>query len=345
MPCMIPRKSNKQINLPPEVETLLNYYAHVLRHIDAGKTKAYTALRNSYLKVIQDKDVIIGVYGRPKMGKSTLLNTILGEAILPVGPDPTTGSVIDIKRRDRDDYELICTVSQRGSILIHLPTVKAVRDYLTMHGSQQNPFDYIGISGPFPHAMPFMKNNYILRDTPGFERLYAEQVSNERLEEDTQKTIASLDEPDVYLFCLEAATCENGADLDLYNEYFRSRFCVHVLTKVEDVSDKDLIDLKNRFKQKFQLLPSDFDSKPLVCTGISNRTENDGDSFLNIGKEKLGDYVSKYLSPEDILARVLAICRFIIKHPEKSGASVVPQVHIEKLKFHIEKHFKYYEST
>ena len=333
------------MELSPEIETLHNLCARVLRHIDAsrgyGMTKAYTALLSSYRKLIQGEDVIIGVYGRPKMGKSTLLNTILGESILPVGVIPTTGSVIDIKRRNTSDYEVISTVSQSedGPIPIHLPTAKDVRDYLVRHGSQKDPFASIEISGPFPNAMSFMKNNHILRDTPGFERLSEEQVSSKRLEEDTKKTIASLDEPDVYLFCVSAETPCNTGDLSLYNEYFRSRFCVHVMTHAEDIPDKSLIKLKNEFNQRFLLQPSDFDSKPLVCTGIRNRAESDDDTFLDFGKENLEEAVSKYLSPKDIQARILAICRFILEYPEKTGASVAPRVHLSALKSHIEKHF------
>ena len=333
------------MELSPEIETLHNLYARVLRHIDAGRgngmTKAYTALLSSHRKLIQGEDVIIGVYGRPKMGKSTLLNTILGESILPVGVIPTTGSVIDIKRSDESDYKLISTVSQSedDAIPIHLPTAKDVRDYLVRHGSQKDPFSSIEISGPFPNAMSFMKNNYVLRDTPGFERLSKEQVSSERLEEDTKKTIASLDEPDVYLFCVSAETPCNTGDLSLYNEYFRSRFCVHVMTHSEDIPDKSLIKLKNEFNQRFLLRPSDFDSKPLVCTGIRNRAESDDDTFLDFGKENLEEAVSKYLSPEDILTRILAICRFIIEYPEKTGASVVPKVHLSALATHIKKYF------
>lgn len=333
-------KSDKQVEIDPKVETLLNLYARVLRHINAGNgmIRAYTDLLSSYRRLKQDADVIIGVYGCPKMGKSTLLNTILGEAILPVGVIPTTGSVIDIKRReDKSDYELICTVGQSEKIptLIHLPSVKDVRDYLTKHGSQQDPFDSIEISGPFPHAMSFVKSNYILRDTPGFERLSEGQVSSERLEEDTRKAIASLDEPDVYLFCVSAESPGCSGDLAMYDKYFRSRFCVHVMTHVEDIPDKSLIKLKNDFNQSFRLLPSDFDPKPLVCTGIRNRAESAGDSFLDIGRDALVEAVSKYLSPEDILTRILAICHFILAYPEKSGASSVPKVHLSALETHI----------
>ena len=333
------------MELSPEMKTLHNLCARVLRHIDAsrgyGMKKACTALLSSYRKLIQGEDVIIGVYGRPNMGKSTLLNTILGESILPVGEISTTGSVIDIKRRDRSDYKLISTVcqSEDDAIPIHLPTAKDVRDYLVRHGSQKDPFSSIEISGPFPNAMSFMKNNYILRDTPGFERLREEQVSSERLKEDTKKTIASLDEPDVYLFCVSGeATCDTGS-LDLYNEYFRSCFCVHVIAQAENIPDKSLIKKKNEFSQQFRLRPSDFDSKPLVCTGIRNRAESVGDTFLDFGKEMLEEAVSKYLSPEDMLTRILAICRFIIEYPEKIGASVVPKVHLSALAAHIKKHF------
>lgn len=333
------------MELSPEIETLHNLCARVLRHIDAsrgyGMTKAYTALLSSYRKLIQGEDVIIGVYGLPNMGKSTLLNTILGESILPVDVIATTGSVIDIKRKNTSDYEVISTVSQSedDAIPIHLPTAKDVRDYLVRHGSQKDPFSSIEISGPFPNAMSFMKNNYVLRDTPGFERLSEGQVRSERLEEDTKKTIASLDEPDVYLFCVSAESPCSNRDLALYNEYFRSRFCVHVMTHAEDIPDKRLIKTKNEFNQRFLLRPSDFDSKPLVCTGIRNRAESVGDTFLDFGKENLEEAVSKYLSPEDIQTRILAICRFIIEYPEKTGASVVPKVHLSALATHIKKYY------
>lgn len=327
------------------VDTLLDVFARVVRNLKSEDSKkTYTSLLNTYRSITQNKDVVIGIYGRPKMGKSTLLNTILGAQILPVSAIPMTGSVIDVKRdNERSNYELFCKVDQSRTVYLELPTAEEVRDYLTRHGSQEDPFSHIEISGPFPDALPFMKSNYILRDTPGFERLLtsetAEGTINKRLAEDTDKTIASLDRPDIYLFCVSADTPGQAEDVKLYDDYFRNRFCVHIMTHCEDRPAETITRLKNKFYREFRLLPDYVDKKPLVCTGISGYAEReDDDLVLDFGVDDMVSEVENSLDPKKILERILAISRFIIEEPDKAGAGDVPRVHLSALKALLKQH-------
>lgn len=107
-----------------------------------------------------------------KRGKSTLMNSLLGEAVLPVKPIPTIGFVIDLRvNHSREDYEIICKDSQGTTLRNLFKKSEGVRDFLNRYATQDSPFQSVCITGPFPDARSFLTEGCTLRDTPGAEAL------------------------------------------------------------------------------------------------------------------------------------------------------------------------------
>lgn len=261
---------------------------------------------------------LFAVYGSPKMGKSTLFNSVMGESVLPCHPIPTTGSIIDLKKdANKKFYEVDCKlngVSNRN----RFETPSDVCEFLDLHATQNSRFDSVSVCGPFPHAMPFMSHNCTLRDTPGAEAMLGEtdREIDELLEKDSKRAIKSLDDTCVPLFCVSAKTVGAVQDYEFYNRFFRDRCCLHVLTHIDaisrDVESNDTQAVVDNFMRVFGILPSMDDPRPIVCTGIKNVPE--GDTMVNIGLKGLVHEMENFISQEELGKRLHNVALYILQN-------------------------------
>ena len=286
----------------------------------------YSYLLSNYDKAKNEAGIIIGVYGSPKAGKSTLLNSLLGEEVLPATPIPTTGSIIDLKREaGRENYELLCH-RDRDTRIVRKNRGSDVREYLDKFGTQNRPFDRIEIRGPFPYALPFMAPNFTLRDTPGFET----ESIDELLENDSEKAMKAIADTDLCIFCVRGDAIGQDRDVQIFEKFFKDRFCVHVLTHMEGLSGAEKLESLNDFYEKFQIVPDDVDPKILAYTGIDYSDETDT-ALINVGREELIEALNCYLKPELIVERIKLISKYITEHSDLIGWPV-PQLFLKTLK-------------
>ena len=288
----------------------------------------YTYLLSNYEKAKNKSGIVIGVYGSPKAGKSTLLNTLLGEEVLPAEPIPTTGSLIDLKREvGSEGYRLLCIErrAQRPEHPVRKTKASAVREYLDKHGTQNRPYDSIKIKGPFPNALPFVMDNFTLRDTPGFET----DPLDELLKNDSEKAMKAIADTDLCIFCVRGDAIGQERDMQIYEKFFRDRFCVHVITHMEGLSDDDKIEGLNDFYEKFQIVPDDIDPKVVAFTGIDFSSEPES-SLINVGREELIEALNCYLKPELIVERIKQISQYITENPDLIGWPV-PRLFLKTL--------------
>ena len=294
----------------------------------------YSYLLSNYEKAKNKAGIVIGVYGSPKAGKSTLLNSLLGEEVLPAEPIPTTGSIIDLTRAvGRPTYKIL---SHRNDEPI--PKYReendgsAVREYLSQYGAQNHPSDRIEVVGPFPKALPFVMPNFMLRDTPGFETDPLDKL----LKEDSEKAMKAIAATDLCIFCVRGDAIGQKRDLQIYEKFFRDRFCVHVLTHMEELSDEDKIEGLNDFYEKFQIVPDDIDPKVVAYTGIDFSSDPES-SLINVGREELIEALNCYLKRELIVERIKKISQFITENPDLIGWPV-PQLFLNTLEDIIKTH-------
>ena len=266
----------------------------------------------------EDQGCIFAVYGSPNMGKSTLLNSLLDEAVLPVKPIPTTGSVIDLRvNHSREDYEVICKDCQ-GTLRRNLfKESEGVCDFLNRYATQDSPFQSVCITGPFPNAQKFLTEGCTLRDTPGAEALLDREsgrVIDERLRADSEKALASISKDMIPLFCVSSDTLGQQQDMDFYDKYFRNRCCLHILTRIDqrtkEVGSQEALDAINDFCEKFNIIPSADHPKPVVCTGIDGKAQ--GQRFVNLGLEELEKEMLGFISPARLETTLLELARFIL---------------------------------
>ena len=252
---MSKEKSNTEWN--SQLRDALALIVSGMRPEDGKLRRRYSALIQLYDQVlgqgnIGNQTLSIGVYGCPKKGKSTLLNSLLGEEILPDKAIPTTSSIITLRRdKNREDYEVNCYAEDGDKRTVHFENPSEVRKDLDQWGSHQGKdprWATIDVIGPFPHANKKLSPNFILRDTPGAEAYVSEEEQGHRVEEelkrDSERAFKSIERTDLHLFCVSCEAIGSERDKRFYDNFFTERACIHVLTKRDlshEKNDKKII--------------------------------------------------------------------------------------------------------
>jgi GTP-binding protein EngB required for normal cell division len=141
----------------------------------------------------------IAVFGRVSSGKSTLLNHLAGEEVLPVGVTPITAVPSRLTRGER--LEAIISFAELQPQTID---VAALREYASEEGNPGNHKHVTSILVRIPSFR--LREGVILVDTPGIGSL-ARSGSAE--------TFAYLPHCDLGVVLIDAATTFNDDDLDL----------------------------------------------------------------------------------------------------------------------------------
>jgi len=135
---------------------------------------------NLSLDLLKNPSYDIVVCGEIKKGKSTFINAIVGQDILPTNTQVATSQVFRITNSETESYELVFIDGTRQAI---------TREELAKYGSQveinsndeaqfinSKPLDYIQVNIP----VEFLPQGVTIVDTPGLGSLYAdhEQITN-----------------------------------------------------------------------------------------------------------------------------------------------------------------------
>ena len=321
----------------------------VSRMKDSKMRRRYQSLIELYDAILKDEDTEdfrIGVYGCPKKGKSTLLNSLLGAEILPNAPIPSTSSVINLYRREKEElYEINC-YAQEGSDknTVHRGGPEEVRGYLETNGSHQGDspkWDKIEVLGPFPNASLKLKSNFVLQDTPGAEAFAAalgeeassgrEEHMDPKLKEDSKRAIASIDQAKLHLFCVACNNIGNESDRKFYEEYFSERACVHVLTH-KDRDPRDKVEIIDEYKNRMGLVDNEEAVMRIVLTGIKDYATSSS-KMINIGKEDLIGAILESVDPKALIGKMRQIAKFVCGNCDRMDVlKTIPKIYIDNLK-------------
>lgn len=152
-----------------------------------------TSTQNSYIPtpdmsvktagaIIQQEQYDVVVCGEVKKGKSSFINALMGDEVLPTNTQVATSQVFRIINSNTEEYSLVFTDGQRQRIS---------RKDLSRYGSQVDAdlygepifrgrqLDYIEVK----HPIPSLPKSVALIDTPGIGALYAahEQITRNYL--------------------------------------------------------------------------------------------------------------------------------------------------------------------
>lgn len=173
----------------------------------------------------QDKsEITVSVIGQFKRGKSTLVNALLGEEILPVGIVPVTSVVTKIEYGKKN----IRVFFDRGD-------VKQINsDELSKYvNEQENPDNKLGVlSIAMNSESDFIKDGLILVDTPGVGSVH---------KHNTDAAYAFVKESDGVIFMLGVDSPVNEIEIEFLKnaKEFASKF-YFVVNKIDNVSESEL---------------------------------------------------------------------------------------------------------
>ncbi len=83
---------------------------------ELGLGAAARAILTDTARRLHESQLRVLVIGEIKHGKSSLINALLGQPLLPTGVTPTTGAVVRVRRGDEAGYYLIDAVGQREAL-------------------------------------------------------------------------------------------------------------------------------------------------------------------------------------------------------------------------------------
>ena len=171
----------------------------------------------------------IGVFGAPNRGKSTLLNTLLGQELLPTSPVPLSTTTIEIERESTlENWELVVNHASGRIEQRDASSAEEVAKLLEAFGSRRgaSPAVRLRLKGAFPDCR-ILDRGGVLLDTPGAELAF--EVGPD-LAQESKRALEALADTHVVLFCMRADQLGSRSDSEFYEQHIRSLAPVHVVT-------------------------------------------------------------------------------------------------------------------
>lgn len=298
-------KSNEII---PELKDLRNYaqirlaLAEMLRIIRQGlitlnRDKAENQCRELMAKLAEDR-FTLAVLGQFKRGKSSLMNAIIGEEILPTGVLPLTSAITILKYGPTQ--KLI--VNRENSLFPSQVPVSELADYVTEKGNPNNEKKIKNVKLELP--VPFLRYGIEFVDTPGV---------GSTLTANTATTYNFLPECDAVIFVTGADTPMTNVELDFLKtikEYVNRIF--FIINKIDLASvdeQREIINfvlatiMKETGSDTIKLFPVS------SRMGLTARTKNDVILYEQSGLKLLEDELASFLAEEKVPAFLATVAQ------------------------------------
>jgi small GTP-binding protein len=202
----------------------------------AGMVTAARDVRETRLPKLDEERYSVVVLGEFNHGKSTFINALLGEAVLPVGITPTTALLTHLTHGKRTSATLVMEDGARRPL-----EVKALGDWLTVEGREKPnpPVHHVEIT----HKAPILENRLTIVDTPGV---------NDINEQRAEITYGYLPRADAAVFLLDATQILTASERQFLEEHIlrSSRERLIFVVAKSDLLDAADLDEAVRFARK-----------------------------------------------------------------------------------------------
>jgi len=211
------RERARQAELPEGRQEQLQILAHRIHRIRS-------------LQEGKDTKIRVGVFGAPKRGKSTLLNALLGEELMPTAQVPLSTTTIEIERDTSIPGRRVIIDHPSGRIEERdCKSAQEVAKLLETYGSRRGTSESalrLRLKGDFPDCK-ILAEGGVLLDTPGAEVAFE---PDKKLAAEAQRALDALKSTHLVLFCMRADQIGSRSDSELYEKHVRSLAPVHVVT-------------------------------------------------------------------------------------------------------------------
>ena len=178
---------------------------------------------------IENQKITVSVIGQFKRGKSMLVNSILGDKILPIGIVPVTAVVTSIEHGEK-----AATVRFDNGIIKEIP-FEDMAEYIN---EQSNSDNHLGVRQVAVYSpAEFLEGGITLVDTPGVGSVH---------QKNTDEAYAFVKESDAVIFMLSVDSPINQIEVEFLKNAreFASKF-YFVVNKIDTIDEDDLSDYVN----------------------------------------------------------------------------------------------------
>jgi GTPase Era involved in 16S rRNA processing len=158
-------------------------------------------IRTTRIPKIESEKFHLVVLGEFNHGKSTFVNALLGQDILPTGITPTTASINHVIYADHPQARVVLTTGESKPL-----DPSQLKEWVTVTGGHADEVAYVELG--YPSEM--LKNSVVLVDTPGV---------NDLNEQRAEVTYGYVPRADAVVFLLDAGQALKDSE----REFLRSR--------------------------------------------------------------------------------------------------------------------------
>lgn len=192
----------------------------------------------SFMEDMRDDYYTVVVVGEFKHGKSTFVNALLGEELMPVDVTPTTATINAIMHAEKSGLEV---VKHNGEVEQHRLSKETLNHYTASADFNPDEVKYLKLF----HSAKLLKKKVVLVDTPGVNDL------NHHRSEITHSFIPRAD---VVLFMFSMTTPVKRTEQAFLENYLASHkqiiYLANFLDRIDEEEIEDVLDTLNSRIQK-----------------------------------------------------------------------------------------------
>jgi GTP-binding protein EngB required for normal cell division len=240
-----------------------------------GMTTLARDIRNTRIPKLEAERFHLVVLGEFNHGKSTFVNALLGQDVLPTGITPTTASINHVVYADTPRAHVKLLSGGDTSI-----DPSQLKDWVTVAGGHANDVAFVELG--FPSEL--LKNNVVLVDTPGV---------NDLNEQRAEVTYGYVPRADAVVFLLDAGQALKDSE----REFLRSRVLesardrlIFILGKMDILSPDERAAVLDYVKKGLAQITHDPVVFPLSARDWSKSKDP------NSGMPELMEYFNRFLA-------------------------------------------------
>jgi len=266
MPATYENEISNYIDILTQLEKILKKSGWEFNLIE-GKIKENIAK-------LQSEQIVVSVIGQFKRGKSSVINALLSEEILPISVLPLTAIPVFIYYGEK--YGLQIKTKKEVLNFKNIEEIKKVLfEFATEKGNPENKKEVEEIKLFYPSEL--LENNIVLVDTPGVGSIYAH---NTKAAEDV------IPKSDIGVFVVSPDSPFSEVEMNYFKKVLpKIKTSFFVINKSDTVTEMDLEEVKKFY---FNILDKIFngDAKNYVFT-VSSKTK----AGINELKEAIKSYI------------------------------------------------------
>jgi tRNA U34 5-carboxymethylaminomethyl modifying GTPase MnmE/TrmE len=288
----------------------------ILKIAQQTKNTAIEGFLSEVLDKLSTEEFYLAILGLFKRGKSTLINALLGQPIIPTGVIPVTSVITRIRHANNLSAKIKFSDGSEKDV-----PVESLHDYVSEEGNPNNEKGVV-IADVFAPA-PILKDGIILVDTPGVGSTYLSG---------TTTTFQFLDRVDFAVFVLAVDPPVGQQEIELLSSLAsKSNKILFVLNKIDYV-DPTAVNESVRYCQRVigKQLGAKIDSSLIIYPisaklALEGRLHNDHRQVDRSGIEKFEATLKETLMAQ----KENLIIKSAWKKLEKSAADLRTFVEVE----------------